>query len=206
MSSRTAELFNQGLDFFTAVLTQVVDDDWERPSPCAGWTARDLLGHLASTVWSAISMMQGIEPSWPDPTRPGDLVEGDPVKFWRDTVLRAQQVLADADLTRPMESPLGLTVADALAIPVIDLYVHAWDLAATINLVREIPGTVIAYAHDHLDQVPEEIIRGENRAFAPKAETPADATPTEEFLAWTGRQLLSASAVLRQGDFPLGRR
>jgi uncharacterized protein (TIGR03083 family) len=47
MSSRTAELFNQGLDFFTAVLTQVVDADWERPSPCAGWTARDLLGHLA---------------------------------------------------------------------------------------------------------------------------------------------------------------
>ena len=52
MSSRTAELFNQGFDFFTAVLTQVVDDDWERPTPCAGWTARDLLGHLASTVWS----------------------------------------------------------------------------------------------------------------------------------------------------------
>ena len=133
-------------------------------------------------------------------------VEGDPVKFWRDTVLRAQQVLADADLTRPMESPLGHTVDDALAIPVIDLYVHAWDLAATINLVIEIPGTVIAYAHDHLDQVPEEIIRGENRAFAPEAQAPADATATEEFLAWTGRQLPSASAVLRQGDLPLGRR
>jgi uncharacterized protein (TIGR03083 family) len=55
MSSRTAELFNQGLDFFTAVLTQVVEADWERPSRCAGWTARDLLGHLASTVWSASS-------------------------------------------------------------------------------------------------------------------------------------------------------
>jgi hypothetical protein len=78
--------------------------------------------------------------------------------------------------------------------------------SATINLVLEVPGTVIAYVHDHLDQVPEEIIRGENRAFAPKAETPADATPTEEFLAWTGRQLPSASAVLRQGDLPLGRR
>jgi hypothetical protein len=102
--------------------------------------------------------------------------------------------------------PLGHTVADALAIPVIDLYVHAWDLAATINLVIEIPGSVIGYAHDHLDQVPEEIIRGENRAFAPKAQAPADATPTEEFLAWTGRQLPSASAVLRQGDLPLGRR
>jgi len=189
MSSRTAELFDQGFDFFTAVLIQVVDDDLERPTPCAGWTARDLLGHLASTVWSAISMMQGLESTWPDPARPGDLVEGDPVDFWRGTVLQARQVLTDADLTRPMKSPLGHTVADALAIPVIDLYVHAWDLAATINLVIDIPATVIAYAHEHLDQVPDEIIRGENRAFAPKAQAPADATPTEQFLAWTGRQL-----------------
>ncbi len=74
------------------------------------------------------------------------------------------------------------------------------------NLVIDIAATVIAYAHDHLDQVSEEIIRGENRAFAPKAQAPADATPTEQFLAWTGRQLPSASAVLRQGDLPLGRR
>ena len=189
MSTRTAELFNQGLDFFTAVLTQVVDDDWERSSPCAGWTARDLLGHFASTAWSASSLMQGLEPTWPDPARPGDPVKGDPVEFWRGTVLRAQHVLADADLTRPMESPLGHTVAEALAIPVTDLYIHAWDLAATINLVIDMPATVIAYAHDHLDQVPEEIIRGENRAFASKAQAPADATPIEEFLAWTGRQL-----------------
>ncbi len=107
MSSRTAGLFNQGLDFFTAILIQVEDDDWERSSPCAGWTARDLLGHLA----------------------------------------------------------------------------------ATINLVIQLPGPVIAYAHEHLDPVPEEIIRGENRAFATKAQAHADATPTEEFLAWTGRQL-----------------
>ena len=126
MSSRTAELFNQGLDFFTAD---------------------------------------------PDPSR---------------------------------RRRLGALLAvRRLAIPVIDLSGY---LAATINLVIEIPGTVIAYAHDHLDQVPEEIIRGENRAFAPKAQAPADATPTEEFLAWTGRQLPSASAVLRQGDLPLGRR
>jgi hypothetical protein len=69
-------------------------------------------------------------------------------------------------------------------------------LAATINLVIEIAGTVIAYAHEPLDPVPEEIIRGENRAFATKAQAPADATPTEEFLAWTGPSMtLSGSAA-----------
>jgi hypothetical protein len=205
MSSRTAELFNQGLDFFTAVLTQVVDADWERPRRAPAGPPATCWVTSQSTVWSAISMMRGLEPSWPDPTRPGDLVEGDPVKFWRDTVLRAQQVLADADLSRPMESPLVHTVADALAIPVIDLYVHAWDLRHDQPRPRD---------PRHRDRVrprsPRPGPRGDHprreRAFAPKAETPADATPTEEFLAWTGRQLPSASAVLRQGDLPLGRR
>jgi hypothetical protein len=125
MSSHTAELFNQGLDFFAAVLTQVV-----------------------------VRLGAPLAVRWLDRPRPA----GSPRKH-------------------------GL-----------------------VRLVLEIPGTVIAHAHDHLDQVSEEIIRGENRAFALKAETPADATPTEKFLAWTGRQLPSASAVLRQGDLPLGRR
>ena len=39
-------------------------------------------------------------------------------------------MLRTADLARVMETPLGRTVADDLAIPVIDLYVHAWDLGA----------------------------------------------------------------------------
>ena len=164
MSSRSGELLDQGLDFFTTIITRLSEDDWERPTPCAGWTARDLLGHLATSIRVGISIMQGRQPTWPDVARPGDLVEGDPAEFWRGTVGQAREVLRNADLARVMETPLGRTVADDLSIPVIDLYVHAWDL-------------------------PDEVVRGANRAFGPQTPVPAGATPTERFIAWTGRRL-----------------
>lgn len=110
MSSRSGELLDQGLDFFTTIITQLSEDDWERP-----------------------------------------------------------------------------TVADDLAIPVIDLYVHAWDLGAAVGIAVEIPADVIDYAHAYVDPLPDEMIRGDNRAFGPQIRLPPCATPTERFIGWTGR-------------------
>jgi uncharacterized protein (TIGR03086 family) len=188
MTSRSGQLLDQGLDFFAGVATRLGEDDWERPTPCAGWTARDLLGHLVTSIRAGMSVMQGRPPAWPDVARPGDLVEGDPVEFWRDIAVQARDVLRNADLGRVMQTPLGQTVADDLAIPVIDLYVHAWDLGVTAGIAVEIPPGVIDFAHAYLDPLPDDMVRGDNRAFAPQAPVPADATPTERFIAWTGRR------------------
>jgi uncharacterized protein (TIGR03086 family) len=188
MSSQSGELLDQGLGFFTAIAIRLGDDDWERPTPCAGWTARDLLGHLATTISSAVSIMQNQPPTWPDAARPGDLVEGDPLEFWRDAVVPARDVLRNADLARVMETPLGRTVADDLSIPVIDLYVHAWDLGAAVSIAVDIPAGVIDYAHAYIDPLPDDMVRGEGRAFGPQTPVPAGATPTERFIAWTGRR------------------
>ncbi|HWG63371.1 MAG TPA: TIGR03086 family metal-binding protein [Streptosporangiaceae bacterium] len=188
MSSRSGEFLDQGLDFFTTVMIRLSEDDWERPTPCAGWTARDLLGHLATSIRSGMSIMEGRQPTWPDAARPGDLVEGDPVQFWRGIAVQARDVLRNADLALAMDSPLGRTVADALAIPVLCPYVHAWDLGATVGIPVEIPADVIDFAHAYVDPLPDEMVRGKDRAFGPQIRVPASATPTERFIAWTGRQ------------------
>jgi uncharacterized protein (TIGR03086 family) len=189
MSSRSGELLDQGLDFFTSVAGRLGEGDWERPTPCAGWTGRDLVGHLATSMKVGISVMQGRHRTWPDVARPGDLVEGDPVEFWRRTVTQVRAVLPNADLARVIETPLGQTVADDLAIPVIDLYVHAWDLGVAVGIDVGIPADAIDFAHAYIDPLPYDLVRGENRAFGPETRVPADATPTERFIAWTGRQL-----------------
>jgi uncharacterized protein (TIGR03086 family) len=188
VTSRSGELLDQGLDFFTGILIRLSDDDWERPTPCAGWTARDLLGHLATSMRVGISVMQGRQHTWPDVARPGELVEGGPAEFWRGIVVQARDVLRTADLARVMETPLGRTVADDLAIPVIDLYVHAWDLGAAAGIAVEIPAGVIDYAHAYIDPLPDDMIRGDSRAFGPQIRVPPGATPTERFIAWTGRR------------------
>lgn len=70
----------------------------------------------------------------------------------------------------------------------IDLYVHAWDLGAAVS-IDEIPADVIDFAHSYIDPLPEDVVRGDNRAFGPRAPVPVGATPTERFIAWTGRRL-----------------
>jgi hypothetical protein len=42
--ARSGELFDRGLDFITAIVNRLGQDDSERPTPCVGWTVRDRAG------------------------------------------------------------------------------------------------------------------------------------------------------------------
>lgn len=185
---RSDELFDAGMDFFGSIVARLGPDDWDNPSPNAGWTALDTLGHLGTSMQMGISLLRGEQPTWPDAERPGDLVEGDPVDWWGDIAGEATAALEGADLDMVMDTPMGpRTVADRLAFPAIDLYVHGWDIAAAAGVDVEIPEPVIGFAHSYIDPFPEEMVRGDNGAFGPEVTPPADATPTEAFIAWTGR-------------------
>lgn len=187
MHEHSGEFFDRGLDFLTAVAARLHSHDWELATPCAGWTALDVLGHLGTTVGYATSVMVDRAPDWPDVDRPGELVDGEPIEFWRRTAVLARDALTTADLGRAMATPLGGTVADDIAIPVIDLYVHAWDLGTTIGVDVEIPAGLIDYAHSYIDPLPEDAVRGPDQAFAAAVPIAASASPTARFIAWTGR-------------------
>ena len=74
--TNAAVLFDQGLDVFEGVVARVDPDGWERPSPCEGWRALDVLGHLGTSVAMGVSLLRGEQPTWPEADRPGDLVTG----------------------------------------------------------------------------------------------------------------------------------
>lgn len=181
-------VFDRGLDAFGVVVDRLSPDDWERPSPCDGWRALDVFGHLSTSIRMGISLLRGEPPTWPDADRPGDLVEGDPAAFWRATADEARAALVGADLDLVMDTPMGpRTVADRLAFPAIDLYVHAWDIGRAAGIEVEIPTDAVEFAHGYLDPIPQDKMRGPGGAFGPEVDAPADATPTEAFVAWTGR-------------------
>jgi hypothetical protein len=72
---------------------------------------------------------------------------------------------------------------------VIDLYVHAWNLGAAVGIAVEMPADVINFAQAYIDPLPDEMVRGDNRAFGPQIRVPVSATPTDRFIGWTGRRL-----------------
>lgn len=188
MSATSAELFDRGLDAFGGVVDRVDAAAWDGPSPCAGWTALDVLGHMTTTLNMGTSILRGEQPSWPDVERPADLVEGDPAECWRAAATTAREALGGADLEMEMDTPMGRrTVADRLAFPAIDLYVHAWDIGRAAGIDVAVPEAVIEFAHSYIDPIPDDKVRSGQGAFGPEVEPPADATPTERFIAWTGR-------------------
>jgi uncharacterized protein (TIGR03086 family) len=188
MPPRSDEVFARGLDAFGAVVARLDDADWDRPSPCAGWTARDVLGHLGAAIEMGIGYMRGERPAWRDADRPGEMVEGHPRAYWEGIATRARAALDGADLAQELDTPMGRrTVEDGLAFPAIDLFVHAWDVGRAAGIDVTIPDDVIAFAHGYIDPLPEEMVRGARGAFGRVVEPPVGASPTEAFVAWTGR-------------------
>lgn len=189
---RSEEMFANGLDQFTAVVDAAPAETWGRDSPCEGWTALDVLGHITTTVGMGISVLQGQEPTWPTFERPSDLVVGEPAAVWRELADAARAAMTGADLELMMDTPMGpKTVADRLAFPAMDLFVHAWDLGQAAGVDVEIPGEAIEFSHHILDPFPDEMMRGENGSFGPEVTPPADASSSEAFVAWTGRRPLA---------------
>jgi uncharacterized protein (TIGR03086 family) len=161
--------------------------DWDRPSPCEGWSALDVLGHLGTSIQMGISVLRGEQPSWPEAARPADLVAGDPAAYWDGLAAEARAALDGADLDQVMETPMGpRTVRDRLAFPAIDLYVHAWDVARAAGRTIDVPDDVIEFAHSYIDPFPDDVVRGPKGSFGPEVVVD-DGTPTERFIGWTGR-------------------
>ena len=182
------QLFVSGLDVFSSVVDAVGVDDWNKPSACAGWTNLDVLGHLGSSVDMGIKLLSGEQPSFPDAATPGELVVGRPSDYWAGLALAARAAVEGADLDLVMDTPMGKrTVRDRLAFPAMDLYIHARDIGHGLGIDVVLPDDLIEFSHDYIDPFPKDMVRGENGAFGPELDPPADATAAERYLAWTGR-------------------
>jgi uncharacterized protein (TIGR03086 family) len=180
--------FVQGLDFFSAVVDRVPADGWKRPSPCAGWNAADVLGHVGFTTEFGTKLLRGESPDFsgfPDPPR--SAVSGDPQLWWRALVAPAKQAVQGADLDRVIDSPRGpRKIGEGLSFPGVDLFLHGWDLARSVGSDVSIPAEAMEFAHLVIDPIPDEQKRSPG-VFGPQIEVPPDASPQVQFLAWAGR-------------------
>jgi len=70
MPERADVIFDRGLDAFGTVVEQLQPRDWDLLSPCEGWTALDVLGHLGSSIQMGIDVLAGKQPTWPDVRAP----------------------------------------------------------------------------------------------------------------------------------------
>lgn len=163
------------------VVIDAVDrvDGWDRPTPCEGWVARDVVAHLAD--WTPF-LLEAVGRNAPDP--------GDPVvERWRYVAAALQAIMVDPaeasteiDTGPPGRMPIGR------AIPMFvtgDVVVHTWDLARAIDLHVELDEATLAEQLAGMEPM-EDAIRSSGH-FGPRVDVPADASLVDRALAFTGR-------------------
>lgn len=167
------DVWEMAADKWEDVFSQLGDDDWDKPTPCDGWTVRELVEH--AMFW------QGR----------GAMVFGSPVAEDADwTVLRAALAGALADpsnLEGVVEQMGGAPKAAVAGLVTTDLLVHSWDLARAIGVDETLPEAAAASTMMGLQRMPDEMLRREGM-FGPAVAVADDASAQDKLIAFVGRQ------------------
>ena len=165
-------------------------EDWERDTPCAGWTLRRLVAHMAAQHHGFAAAARGAGREAAHWREPEDMSE--PARVHRAAATAVLGAFGEPGVQeREFALPeLGGSFPGRMAIGFhfIDYVVHAWDVAAALGVPVELPDEVLDAALAVARRVPgDPARRGPGFAFAPVVEGPADAGPLEEALRLLGR-------------------
>jgi uncharacterized protein (TIGR03086 family) len=160
------------------------DGRWQRPSPCDGWSASDVLEHVIGFHDVLLLRPLGLKPD-----RPHD----DPQRRWELTFDRVRQALANAGVfRRVIEVPaVGMNQATQLDLGELlprltqDVLVHAWDLARAIGDDDRLDPQWCAVFLDRLPADPDAL--SSSGMFAAPIAVDDTADPQSRLLARLGR-------------------
>lgn len=179
--SETAERYRTVADTFTRRVEAVGPEQWDDPTPCEGWSVRDIVRHMTETSGYFLGMV-GV--SLPD----GPSVDTDPAGAWaaaRDEVLAA---LEDPDLAATeVESGMGPMTLERMVgmFGVGDVLIHTWDLSRATGQDETLDPDEVRRLHATMAPNDERMRQG--TAFGPRVEVPDDADEQTKLLAFTGR-------------------
>ena len=179
--SDVADRYRRLADRYTSVVDAVPGDAWDAPSPCEGWTGRQVLEHVAESQHGFLARFD-LAP---------DIDGADPTARWaavRDAMLAALDDPATAGTE--YDGMFGRTTFAGTVDGFMsaDLVVHAWDIARAAGL------------DDHEAMPPEEVERLDAQlrgmgdairspgAFGPEVPVPDDAPHQHRFLGYIGRR------------------
>jgi uncharacterized protein (TIGR03086 family) len=186
--SENLRLWTKAIYGFDHVARLARPDQWDEPSPCEGWTARSVIGHVLAIQRFIESLVRGTEATMNPMVDPHLNAPGDPYAAWaaaRDGVLEA--VDQPGVLHRVVTSWSGPTsVDDMLGNNVADTTIHAWDLAHALGVDDRLDPACVARAHAAAIERGERLRAG--GMFAAAVEVAPDADLQAQLIALTGRR------------------
>lgn len=137
VGAKLVDLHERSLDLAAAVVDTVRPEHLDLPSPCAGWTLRNLLEHVIGQQQGFAAAARG---AGPDLALFADAPVGPDVaaEFRRTGAELTDAFREAAAADRPLWLPEirdggPFTVAQAIGFHLLDTLIHGWDVAATLG-------------------------------------------------------------------------
>ena len=163
-----------------AVVANLTPDDLDRPTPCANFTVRGVLGHMIEGATAFAAAFRGqAAPAAPDTT---DVLGA----FGPALTNLVTAIQEPGALDRTVQAPFGAVPGETFArFVVLDGLVHGWDLSVATNQSYAPPDELVADVSAFASKTLDPLRDGDT--FAAATEAPAGATPIEKLAAQTGR-------------------
>jgi uncharacterized protein (TIGR03086 family) len=188
--SDVAERFRRVATGFTRVVEQVPPDAWERPTPCDGWVARDVVAHLVGWLPGPGFLLGAFDVD----AGPLPPVDDDPLGAWavaRDAVQSAlddPQVASRVADCGPMGRLSFTTAVERTVLP--DVLIHTWDLARAVGVDTRLDPDEVARQAAAFGRTPpklDQLMRASGQ-FGPRVEVAQEADDQARLLAFMGRR------------------
>ncbi|MFE4922277.1 TIGR03086 family metal-binding protein [Streptomyces sp. NPDC056661] len=180
--------FDRAIDYFTAQVHAVRDDQWTASTPCSEWSVRDLVNHLTiNQLWVKPLVTDGATIAEVADTYAGDQLGDDPVAAWDRAAEASRHAFEAPDaLDRIVHLPYGDSPAAAYCREMMaDAAIHGWDLARAIGGDEAMPNGLASAALSEAEAHADEL--AQSGMFADPMPPPADADTQTRLLCLTGR-------------------
>jgi uncharacterized protein (TIGR03086 family) len=178
------------LDLAGDLVAGVPGARWGDPTPCDGWTVRDLVGHViaGNALFARALGGQYQDPAGPaGPAGPDDAAL---LPAYRDSAAALVEAFGQPGVlgqivTVPFGTVPGIV---ALHLRITEVLVHGWDLATATGQHTAFPADLaeqeLAFSIEKLSDIPPG-----RRPFAPRQPVAADAPAIDRLAACLGRVL-----------------
>lgn len=177
--TETARKFTERADAFAAILDRA-RPQWDAPTPCDGWTVRDVVVHVIDTEREFLERQDLAPGPAPD--------VGDPAAAWRSHASAVAEVLArDGVAAREYDGYFGRTTIAATMADFYgwDLVVHGSDIGRATGQEWSVSDEEAASLHATADGWGAAL--NSEGVCAPQVEVPEDSSVTDRLLARLGR-------------------
>lgn len=187
------ELDRRAMDVTAGIVSRVTPEQWDDPTPCAGWLVRDLLAHILGQ-YHGFALAASGEPTGVEAFAPRPVTEDPAASYRAAAELVTEAFAAEGVLDRKFHLPEirdggAFPATAAIGFHLVDEVAHAWDLARSIGAPVDFDAEVLEAALSVAMRVPDgPAFRGEGQAFAPALPTDPGMATLDRIVALLGRR------------------